>query len=110
MDKGATKEPVTSTPVWDELEEWTRGRIQEWMQQLLVQEVSEFLGAQEVPAPRGGDAGLSERLRQAAAADDEERTVTVRRPRVRDVEERFAGPSNSLDVLRIRTEYFSPVR
>jgi len=28
MDKEATKEPVTSTPVWDELEEWTRGRIQ----------------------------------------------------------------------------------
>ena len=30
--------------VWDELEEWTRGRIQEWMQLLLVDEVSEFLG------------------------------------------------------------------
>ena len=27
MDKGATKEPVTSTPAWDELEEWTRGRV-----------------------------------------------------------------------------------
>ena len=24
MDKGATKEPVTSTPVGDELEEWTK--------------------------------------------------------------------------------------
>ena len=29
MDKGATKEPVRSTPAWDELEEWTRERIQE---------------------------------------------------------------------------------
>ena len=44
MDQGAMKEPVASTPVWDELEEWTRGRIQEWMQQLLVEEVTEFLG------------------------------------------------------------------
>ena len=44
MDKGAMKEPVASTPAWDELEEWTRGRIQEWMQQLLVEEVTEFLG------------------------------------------------------------------
>ena len=44
MDKGATKEPVTSTPAWDELEEWKRGRIQEWMQQMLVDEVTEFLG------------------------------------------------------------------
>ena len=25
MDKGATKEPVTSTPAGDELEEWTKG-------------------------------------------------------------------------------------
>ena len=36
MDKGATKEPVTSTTAWDEVEEWTRGRIQEWMQQMLL--------------------------------------------------------------------------
>ena len=63
MDKGATKEPVTSTPAWDELEEWTRGRIQEWMQQMLVDEVTEFLGAREASAPRGGHAGISERLR-----------------------------------------------
>ena len=43
MDKGATEEPVTSVPVWDELEEWTRGRLREWMQQVLVDEVTEFL-------------------------------------------------------------------
>ena len=29
MHKGAAKEPVRSTPAWDELEEWTRGRIQD---------------------------------------------------------------------------------
>ena len=32
MDQEAMKEPAASTPVWDELEEWSRGRIQEWMQ------------------------------------------------------------------------------
>ena len=50
MDKGATKEPVTSPPAWDELEEWTRGRIQEWMQQMLVDEVTEFLGCASIGA------------------------------------------------------------
>ena len=35
---------VTSTPAWNELEEWTTGRIQEWLQQMLVDEVTEFLG------------------------------------------------------------------
>ena len=44
MDKGAMKEPAALTPVWDEWEEWIRGRIQEWMQQLLVEEVTGFLG------------------------------------------------------------------
>ena len=57
MDKGAMKEPVTSTPAWDELEEWTSGRIiQEWMQQLLEEEVTEFLGARQASASRGGHA------------------------------------------------------
>ena len=69
MDKGATKEPGTSTPAWDELEEWTRGRIQEWMQQLLVEEVTEFLGRRKYQR-RGAEMGrLSERLREAAPAD-----------------------------------------
>ena len=35
---------MASTAAWDELEEWTRGRIQERMQQMLVDEVTEFRG------------------------------------------------------------------
>ena len=31
------------TAVWDEWEEWTRARIQEWMQQMPVEEVTEVL-------------------------------------------------------------------
>lgn len=102
MDKGATKEPVTSTPVWDELEEWTRGRIQEWMQQLLVDEVSEFLGrskyqrrGEEMQGYRNGY-GKPRRLTMRSG------TVTVRRPRVRDVEERFE--SRLLPLFTRRTE------
>ena len=36
MDQEAMKEPAASTPVWDDLKEW--------MQQLLVEEGTEFLG------------------------------------------------------------------
>ena len=43
MDRGATKEPVRSTPASDELEEWTRRQIQEWTPQLLVDKVTESL-------------------------------------------------------------------
>ena len=49
----AMREPAASTPVWDELEEWTRGRIREWMQQLLVEAVTEFPEARQVSAPAG---------------------------------------------------------
>jgi len=102
MDKGATKEPVTSTPVWDELEEWTRGRIQEWMQQLLVEEVNEFLGrtkyqrrGEELQGYRNGY-GKPRQLTMRSG------TVTIRRPRVRDVEERFE--SRLLPLFTRRTE------
>ena len=102
MDKGAAKEPVTSTPAWDELEEWTRGRIQEWMQQLLVEEVTEFLGRAKHQR-RGVDMqgyrngyGKPRRLTMRSG------TVTVRRPRVRDLDERFE--SRLLPLFTRRTQ------
>ena len=102
MDKGATKEPVTSTPAWDELEEWSRGRIQEWMQQLLVEEVTEFLGRAKHQR-RGVDMqgyrngyGKPRRLTMRSG------TVTVRRPRVRDLDERFE--SRLLPLFTRRTQ------
>ena len=89
MDKGAMKEPVASTPAWNELEEWTRGRTQEWMQLLLVDEVTEFLGRAKHQR-RGVDMqgyrngyGKPRRLTMRSG------TITVRRPRVRDLDERF---------------------
>ena len=89
MDQEAMKEPAASTPVWDELEEWTRGRIQEWMQQLLVEEVTEFLGRAKHQR-RGVDMqgyrngyGKPRRLTMRSG------TVTVRRPRLRDLDERL---------------------
>ena len=102
MDQEAMKEPAASTPVWDELEEWTRGRIQEWMQQLLVEEVTEFLGRAKHQR-RGVDMqgyrngyGKPRRLTMRSG------TVTVRRPRVRDLDERFE--SRLLPLFTRRTQ------
>ena len=102
MDQEAMKEPVTSTPAWDELEEWTRGRIQEWMQQLLVEEVTEFLGRAKHQR-RGVDMqgyrngyGMPRRLTMRSG------TVTVRRPRVRDLDERFESRLLPLFTRRTR--------
>ena len=102
MDKGATKEPVTSTPVWDELEEWTRGRIQEWMQQLLVEEVNEFLGRTKYQRRGENMQGYRNGYGKPRQLTMRSGTVTVRRPRVRDMEERFE--SRLLPLFTRRTE------
>ena len=62
VKKDATRGPGESTPVFEHLEEWTRGRIQEWMQELLVEEVTELLGRgrydqRGIDAYRNGFAG-----------------------------------------------------
>ncbi|MGQ0646845.1 MAG: IS256 family transposase, partial [Gemmatimonadaceae bacterium] len=43
MDK-ITNHDGTSSPVWEQLETHTRGKIQEFVQQLLEEEVEELLG------------------------------------------------------------------
>lgn len=89
MGKGAMKTPCQSTPAWDELDEWTSGHIQEWMQQMLVDEVTDFLGrgkhqrrGVDMQGYRNGY-GKPRRLTMRSG------TITVRRPRVRDRDERF---------------------
>ena len=102
MDKGATKEPVTSTPAWDELEEWTRGRIQEWMQQLLVEEVTEFLGRAKHQRRRVDMQGYRNGYGKPRRLTMKSGTVTVRRPRLRDLDERFE--SRLLPLFTRRTQ------
>lgn len=89
MDKGATREPVASTPAWDELEEWTRGRIQEWMQQLLVDEVTDFLRRRKHQRREVDMQGYRNGYGKPRRLTMRSGMITVRRPRVRDLDERF---------------------
>jgi len=75
------------------LEAYARGQIQAWLQDLLEQEVTDFLGrakserkvsAVEQPGYRNGY-GRSRRVTLSLG------TVEVRRPRVRNLEERFVS-------------------
>ena len=71
---------VTSTPAWNELEEWSTGRIQEWLQQTLVDEVTEFLGRakhQRREVDIRGDRNGNEKPRRLTMRTG---TVTMRRP------------------------------
>jgi putative transposase len=79
-----------SSPVWEALESHARMRVQEFLQDLLIQEVDELLGrarserrAPGEPAAYRNGFGKPRRLSTSIG------TVTVQRPRVRGLDERF---------------------
>lgn len=100
VKKDATRGPGESTPVFEHLEEWTRGRIQEWMQELLVEEVTELLGRGRYDQ-RGIDAeGYRNGFGKPRQLTMRTGTISVRRPRVRGLEERFESRILPLFVKR----------
>lgn len=96
-------EATESRPVWETLEAFARVRIQELLQELLIQEVDELIGRAkserrgpgEPPVYRNGF-GKERKLGTTMG------TISVRRPRVRGLEERFE--SRILPLFKRRTE------
>jgi len=91
MRKQTTTGSQTSRVVWDNLEEWVRRKVQEFIQSLLEEEITELLGRKKSerrkavdspPVYRNGH-GKVRKLTLGCG------TVTVYRPRVRGLEERF---------------------
>ena len=91
MVEQTTNESQPSIVVWDNLEEWVRGKVQEFIQSLLEEEITELLGRQKSerrqvvdsqPVYRNGH-GKARHLTLGCG------TVTVYRPRVRGLEQRF---------------------
>jgi putative transposase len=91
MGKETTARGHTSRIVWDNLEEWVRRKVQEFIQSLMEEEIAELLGRQKSerrkavdgsPAYRNGY-GKERKLTLGCG------TITLRRPRVRGLIERF---------------------
>lgn len=97
------REPATSSATWGTLEAFARAQVQAFIQQLLEDEVTELLGRPKsarrapVDAPRGARNGHG-KARKLALMNG---TITVQRPRVRDLEERFV--SRLLPLFQRRT-------
>jgi putative transposase len=96
-------EAAESRPVWETLETFARVRIQELLQEVLIQEVDELIGrakserrAPGTPAVYRNGFGKERRLGTSIG------TVHVRRPRVRGLEERFE--SRILPLFKRRTQ------
>jgi len=108
MRERTSTEPIESSPVcYATLEQWARGQIQAQLQQILEEEVSTFLGrarharrarVSPVDPPPGNRNGYGKPRRFTMMNG----TVTVRRPRVRDLTDRFE--SKVLPLFTRRTQ------
>ena len=81
----------STVPTFEDLESFVRGRVQAFIQSILDEEVTELLGREKSERIEGVDAvmgyrngrGKPRKLTMSSG------TITVRRPRVRGLEERF---------------------
>lgn len=91
MEKKNIEEEEESRVCFDHLEDWVRGKIQYWIQELLEDEVRQVLGRdrherrKRIDALPGYRNGYGKERRVTLSCG----TIRVRRPRVRDLEERF---------------------
>src|SRR5262249_55355053 len=104
MKEQTTKGLIESRPCWEDVEAFARQRIQTWFQRLLEEEGEELWGRAHsarragIDAPAGSRNGLGKPRRLTLSAG----TITVRRPRVRGLTERFE--SRLLPLFKRRTE------
>ena len=91
MGKQTIKGSRSSKVIWEDLEEWVRRKVQEFIQSLLEEEITELLGRHKSERRRAVDSlpvyrngyGKPRRLTLGCG------TITVYRPRVRGLEQRF---------------------
>ena len=102
MSKKTTKGHTESSLLWENVEEMARRRIEVWLQDLLEQEVTEFLGRARSQRRSTVDATSGYRNGYGKARKLTLRNGTVRlyRPRVRDTEEKFESRLVPLFVRR----------
>jgi len=106
MSKHTTEGSLSASPTWEGLEEWVRGKVQEFIQDLLEQEVTGLLGRARyqrravavVDGVRGYRNGYGKPRKLTLGIG----TITICRPRVRGLEERFESRILPLFVRRTK--------
>ena len=104
MSKQNIEGSVESRVCFEQLEDWVREKIQGWVQELLEEEVTELLGRgkserrRAVDTPSGYRNGFGKPRHRTMSSG----TIQVRRPRVRDLEERFESRVLPLFAKRTR--------
>jgi putative transposase len=104
MEKRTTKDQDPSRVTWDQLEGWIRGKVQELVQTILEEEVTELLGRsrserrQQVDSLPGYRNGYGKERNLTLSCG----TITLRRPRVRGLEGKFESRVLPLFARRTR--------
>ena len=93
MTQKATTSELKTSSTWERLEEFAREHVQHFIQTLLEEEVTELLGRTKSARREAVDVSLGYRNgygkpRRLTLTSG---TITVRRPRVRDLDERFVS-------------------
>jgi putative transposase len=104
MKEKSTGRGTESRPVWEGLEAFAREAVQRLLQQVLEEEVEEALGRRRYERREGVDGvpGYRNGLGKPRRLSLSNGTITVRRPRVRGLEDRFE--SRLLPLFKRRTE------
>ena len=104
MRKESTGSGSASRPEWEQLEDWVRSQVQRLIQELLEEEVTAFLGrARSVrKSDLDNDIGYRNGYAKPRRLTLSSGTIQVRRPRVRDTEERFESRLLPLFVNRTK--------
>jgi putative transposase len=93
MEQKTIRQPSSSSQVWERLEVFVREQLQQFIQALLAEEVTALLGRPKsarraaVDASKGLRNGYGKPRRLTLTAG----TITVRRPHVRGLDERFVS-------------------
>ncbi len=104
MGKRSTRSRSESRPEWEQLEDWVRGHVQRLIQELLEEEVTEFLGRAKsaLRSDSDNDTGYRNGYGRARRLTLSSGTIQLRRPRVHDTEEQFKSRLLPLFVNRTR--------
>ena len=91
MEELVTKDSTQSSACWQAMEEMARRHIQQWLQGLLEDEVTPFLGRARYRHREEDEGGYRNGYGKPRQLTTRAGTVTVRRPRVRGLEQRLEG-------------------
>jgi putative transposase len=103
MEQKTITQTSPSSPLWDRLEAFVREQVQQFIQALLEEEITALLGRPKsvrraiVDIPKGMRNGYGKPRRLSLTSG----TITVRRPRVRGLADRFV--SRVLPLFKRRT-------